>query len=261
MRKFWYAGAVVAGGILLFGAGAPAHADLRAGTGPAEPAGNQLADLLAAADGAAGQDQQRYRTLGKSPLGELRPADLKSAGPTGLLPDGGTPSAMRPVASVRQADAFNGGVPLLGGLGGLPPANALPTPKAGEVSDGSGLPPGGLVLLPAATSRPGLGQAVPGIAKAATSRPSANQLTAGEPATSRATTSRATAAQPATAPPAAAPQPATDEPADTPPTAATDGMPTSAADPGRHEEPVGNEVRRTFSADGRPVAGVDQQYR
>ncbi|MET0494753.1 MAG: hypothetical protein ABW000_16655 [Actinoplanes sp.] len=50
----------------------------------------------------------------------------------------GTPS---PVVSPQESALFDGGLPLLGGLGGQPPANEVPTT---EVS--TGLPIGGLVV-------------------------------------------------------------------------------------------------------------------
>jgi hypothetical protein len=311
VRKFWYAGAVVAGGIFLFGVAAPAQADLLPGTGTADQqADEQLANLLGASNGATVENPLRYSTLGNTPLGAPPLVDFKSGnnsadttnlnrilpgesaqeprpdlpaadvvggavrrpsnalqmnnirGPRlpfdssplsgllgglplfgGLLPDGGTPGMMRPTASANQAEAFNGGVPLLGGLGGVLPVNALPkSKKLTDVPDTSGLPAGGMAIIPAAT------------ATASTARPGVPQI----PATGRPTPAPSSGAtQPAPADDATdAGQPAKNEaPKDQAKPAATPD------DPRLHEEPVDGEARRVFSSDGRPVAGVDQQYR
>jgi hypothetical protein len=301
VRKFWYAGAVVAGGIFLFGAAAPAQADLLPGTGTAEQqADEQLAGLLGRSNGATVENPLRHSTLGNTPLGapplldyaagnngtdlnptltgesaedprpnlpaadvvsgalsrpigdpdtrnvnvpQLNGVDGMSVGDlpmrsvfsdiplfNGLLPDGGTPSATRPTTA-RQAEAFDGGVPLLGGLGGLLPVNSLPTTNPiGEAPDTSGLPAGGMAVIPAVQ---------PGQAPA-------------EPADNDVPT-------PATSDPAK-PAPAKSGPA----TPAADETPTPAVtpdDPRLHEEPIDGEARRDFSPDGRPVAGIDEQYK
>ncbi|GIM93525.1 hypothetical protein [Paractinoplanes toevensis] len=301
MRKFWYAGAVVAGGIFLFGAAAPAQADLLPGTGTAEQqADEQLANLLGRSNGATVENPLRHSTLGNTPLGapplldvaggnngtDLKPAltgesaddprpnlpaadvvsgalsrpigdansrnvnvpQLNGMGGmsvgdmpmrsvfsgiplfSGLLPDGGTPSAVRPTTP-RQAEAFRGGVPLLGGLGGLLPVNGLPTADpVGEAPDTSGLPAGGLAVIPAAAT----GQAPAEPAADDTPKPAASDP--------------------------AKPAPATSSPAEP----AADETPTPAAtpdDPRLHEEPIDGEARRDFSPDGRPVAGIDEQYK
>jgi hypothetical protein len=275
VRKLWYAGAVVASGLVLVGA-TPAQADLLPGTGTAEQqADEQLADLLGQSNGINVQNPLRYSTLGGTPLGsrpvmqfkagqnspdlnpmlpgesaaEQRP-DLPAAdvvggalhqagslsqqnatglpirslpvsdllgrlGFGGLLANGGASAVQRP--TVRQAEAFGGGMPLLGGLGGMLPVNELP--KSGDKPDVTGLPAGGLAVLPAATTPPLFGQNAP--------------------------------AAPAAADPAAttAEQPAADQ----------DAAPD---DPRLHEEPIDGEAsHRQFSPDGRPVAGVDQQYK
>lgn len=285
MRKLWYAGAVVAGGIFLFGAAVPAQAGLLPGTGTAEQqADEQLTDLLGQSNGLNVENPLRYSTIGSTPLGaqpvmsfksgqntpdlnpvlpgesgrlprpalgntELPDADvigapqrLGAALPTrtmnmhqnlplqqlpivgqlfgGLLPSGGTSSLLQQ-PTARQTELFDGGMPLLGGLGGLLPSNTLPQVDGGPdvpgAPDVSGLPAGGMTVVPAF----------------------------GKPA----------AQKPAVAPAA----PEKPKPAATP------------DDPRLHEEPVDSdatpsatpatEPRREFSADGRPVAGIDEQYR
>src|SRR4051794_12351789 len=282
VRKMWWASAVVAGGIILLGT-APAQADpLLPGTADAQqqtnnalnyvlnktngmvvstedpfgagsPVGVQPGDnstgvpsalsrenpgaprpALPAADvvggalprpaGAAGALPLRRLPIRRLPIGTMNlvGGGLPLLG--GLLPDGGTPSlAERPTKS--QAESFDGGIPLLGGLGGVPPVNSLP---GTDVPDVAGLPGGGvLVLDPAeAPRRPAAPSAAP------------------------------TTAAPAVAAPA---DPASSAPAAT-------AAPVSSAtpdDPRLHEEPVDGEAshRRAFTPDGRPVAGVDQQYK
>ncbi|MEU4239188.1 hypothetical protein [Actinoplanes sp. NPDC026619] len=296
MRKFWYAGAVVAGGIMLFGAAAPAQADLLPGTGTAaQQADDQLATLLGATDGATVENPLRYSTLGTTALGApplvdykagKNGADLKGVLPGksaeesghdlpaadvvgdalrrptsdmrnvdlpqtpfgnspltgffggvpvfgGLLPNGGTPSGFR-TTGVDQTESFDGGLPLLGGLGGVLPVNGLS--KARPVDDApdlSGLPAGGMDILPAATD-PGTGA-------------DATPPTAASPAPDQ--------SSPSAAPSAAADQPTA--PATDPSSAATPD------DPRLHEEPVDGEASTTrpFTAGGRPVAGIDPQYK
>jgi hypothetical protein len=297
VRKLWYAGAVVAGGIALFGA-TPAQADLLPGSGTAEQqADERLADLLGQSNGVTMENPLRYSTLGQTPLGspplmqfkagqnspDLKPvlpgesgsedrpglpaADVVGgalqqpvgAGPVrrlnmpqlplervfgfglfdGLLADG-APSSFLQRPTMRQAEAFDGGVPLLGGLGGVLPVNDLPdTAPAGTKPDTSGLPAGGLAVLPAAGAAPSTGQTTP----------SATTPAAG-------------------ATPSAAQSPATGQPVDAPTagqSATPTQQPTPAAtpdDPRLHEEPVDDEAaHRQFSPNGRPVAGIDQQYK
>ena len=284
MRKLWCAGAVVAGGFFLFGAAVPAQADLLPGTGTADQQlDGSLTDVLGQSNGINVENPLRYSTMGTTPVGappvlqfragqnspDLNPVlpgestreprpDLPAADVVGtpqrlrdglpvrnvnvqqlplrnlplfgllggLLPSGGTPSLMQRPTS-RQAELFDGGMPLLGGLGGMLPVNGLR--KVGDgpdtigVPDTSGLPAGGIAIIPAATEPPAFGKP---------------------------------AAQPAVDQPAAD-QPAADQPSqDRPKPAATPD------DPRLHEEPVdGESPRHEFSANGRPVAGIDQQYR
>ena len=300
MRKSWYAGAAVAGGILLFGA-APAQADLLPGTGTAEQqADERLTDLLGRTNGITvdplGHSSLNNTPAGQNPLlqyrsgrntpeldrvlpGEPRPS-LPAANVVGgalrrpsaarphdhrpvrdlpvrrfpirslplfgigglpllggLLPDGGRGIA-DDRTTTRQAEMFDGGMPLLGGLGGLLPVNEAPrTLPARAEPDTSGMPAGGTAVRP--------GRTKPGHTKSARSA-------------TPATTPAATAATPAASePPAVAdPAAATDKPAPQP-TATPD-------DPRLHEEPIDDETteqRRPFSADGRPIAGIDEEYR
>jgi len=290
VRKLWYAGAVVAGGIFLLGAAVPAQADVLPGTGTAEQqADEQLTNLLGQSNGLNVENPLRYSTIGGTPLGsqpimnlksgqntpdlnpvlpgesahlprtalgntELPDADvigapqrLGDALPThgmnmhqnlplqglpivgqlfgGLLPSGGTPSLLQQ-PTARQAEVFDGGMPLLGGLGGLLPSNTLPQvdggPNVPGTPDVSGLPAGGMTVVPAI----------------------------GKPA---------------------AQQPAAQKPAVAPPTQAWPKPAVTPDDPRLHEEPLDSdatpgatpstEPRREFSPDGRPVAGIDEQYK
>ena len=126
--------------------------------------------------------------LGAEPA-QADPRDWARLGRTlGLGPDGRAPiDVTRPTA--RELELYGGGIPLLGGLGGLPPANTAP-----DAQDRSGMPPGD---LPPAT-------------------------------------------------PAPSPTPA-----------------STMDDPRLHEEPLDGEVSHTrdFTPDGRPIAGVDPQYK
>jgi len=259
VRKLWYAGAAIVGGIVLFGA-TPAQADLLPGTGTAEQqADERLADLLGQSNGITVANPLRYSSLQDTPVGstpvtqfkagqnspdlnpllpgesanEPRPqlpaADVVGGAlrrPGGAAPLGGLPIQQLPIRNlplsglfggglpllgglnpdgrmpsaaqrptVGQAEAFEGGVPLLGGLGGLLPVNEAP---AGDVPDTSGLPAGGVTMLPSLDE------------PAAQGRPA----------------------------PAATPE-----------------------DPRLHEEPIDDEASpRTFSPAGRPIGGVDPQF-
>ncbi|MFI7542923.1 hypothetical protein [Actinoplanes sp. NPDC049599] len=86
-------------------------------------------------------------------LGTLVPADLLGGGllGNGLLGGGLTPDG-RPAAAwaPRESALFEGGVPLLGGLGGLLPANETPRtlPATGDDTP-AGMPAGGTPVDPA----------------------------------------------------------------------------------------------------------------
>jgi hypothetical protein len=276
VRKLWYAGAVIASGMLLFGA-SPARADLLPGTGTAEQqADEQLAGLLGQSNGINVSNPLRYSTLRDTPAGSRpvmqfhsgqnspdlnpllpgrAPGEARPALPAadvaggalrpgnglplrnllaqlfgGLQPNGGMSSVLqRP--TTRQAEAFDGGLPLLGGLGGVLPVNDRPRTPDGSGPDVAGLPAGGVAIIPAATT---VTASVP--------------PTFGQPA-----------AQPAAAQPAAPVQPAGEPAAPAPEQPKPDVTPD---DPRLHEEPIDNETApRPFSADGRPVAGVDQEYK
>jgi hypothetical protein len=81
-------------------------------------------------------------------LSNLIPANLLGGGLLGggLTPDGRTASAEAP----RESALFDGGVPLLGGLGGLLPANETPRtlPATGDDTP-TGMPAGGTDVDPA----------------------------------------------------------------------------------------------------------------
>jgi hypothetical protein len=129
---------------------------------------------------------------GKAGLSGLIPGNLLGGGLLGggLLPDGRTASAEPP----RESALFDGGLPLLGGLGGLLPANEVPDTSPADGDDVSGMPAGGSDVDPATVD------------------------------------------------------PAMDEPVD---------------DPRLHEEPIDDEAggkKRAFSGGGRPVAGEDRDY-
>ncbi|WP_127498581.1 hypothetical protein [Actinoplanes solisilvae] len=320
MRKLRYAGAAIAGGIVLFGA-APAQADVLPGADvAAQQADARLADLLGQSNGLNVDNPLQYSTLSDTPLGRspvaqfsagqnspdlnpllpgesatdhrpqppaasvvrrprtLLPGVPGSSGLPGLsglsgqgLPVQGLPVQGLPVRdlpllgdrslpllgdllpsgqtrsfgqrpTMRQAEMFDGGLPLLGGLGGLLPANESPrTPPAGDGPDLSGLPAGGMAILPAALN----GSAA---APAAGSEPAASEPAASEPA----------------APAPVAEQPAQDKPAKPTKAKPAKSHPVETPeDPRLHEEPVDDDTveDRPFSSEGRPVAGVDEQYR
>ena len=235
MRKWFYAGAV-AGGFLLLGA-APAQADVL----PA-PAGDRLGWLTG--DG-AGQGLGPDPAGGPGPagplvggltggatrgggLGSLIPADLLGGGLLGggLTPDGWTGAA----GPQRESALFDGGVPLLGGLGGKLPANESPRtlPATGEGTP-TGMPAGGTAVDPALAD-PALADPAP----------------SGPPATD----------------PAVTPQPSTVDPTPSVPTGQPKGQ--TVDDPRLHEEPVDDEAggrQRPFSPGGRPIAGEDEDFR
>jgi hypothetical protein len=78
------------------------------------------------------------------PVGDL----LNGGGLPGLMPDGSAPGGPAPVAS-KESGLLGGGVPLLGGLGGLLPEPARTLPA--DVPDTSGMPGGGTAVDPADT--------------------------------------------------------------------------------------------------------------
>jgi hypothetical protein len=165
---------------------------------------------------------------------------------SGVMPNGqqqSFDSLDRPTA--EPTESAGDGMPLLGGLGGALPVEGLPSVPGGDVPDLAGLPGGGMaVLAPAASS-------------------------AADPTTDPATGPTVAPSLDPTSAPALDPNPAT-APAPAPAkhkdkvkpagTAAT--APAGPADPRLHEEPIDGEAgQRTFSPDGRPVAGIDQQYK
>jgi len=320
VRKLWYAGAALTGGIILFAA-SPAQADLLPGVdAAAQQADERLADLLGQSNGVNVDNPLGNSTLKDTPAGRNPVAQFKAGqnspdldpllpgrsgepnggqrrglvpggesardlqddeepaadvvrSPTSALPLQDFPVQRLPIfgseglpllsgllpsgqvrdfnerPTMRQAEMFDGGVPLLGGLGGLLPANGSPrTPSdddaprtlpATDEPDLSGMPAGGVAIMPAATT--------PAADAPATS-------TSPAPAQPTQPTQPARPAQPQKPnkqQKQAKPQPT--------PTATPD-------DPRLYEEPVETDdteepERRPFSSDGRPVAGVDQQYR
>jgi hypothetical protein len=141
-----------------------------------------------------------------------------------VMPDGqqqSFDSLDRPTAG--ETESTTGGLPLLGGLGGALPVDGLPSVPGGNGPDLTGLPGGGLAVLAPATD------------------------SAAAPAADH------TAATPTAAPPKHKNK--------VKPTASASAS-AGPADPRLHEEPIDGEAApRTFSPDGRPVAGVDQQYK
>jgi len=290
VRKLWYAGAAVASGIILFAA-SPARADEQP-TSPQLLPGNSVAppfgDLLSGAGGYAlnsvrgagsmamsgggqalngandaarqaknGLDRVRRPTNnlhvtvpldGSRPLTRVQPGTNSPA----LLPRSanGLPSA----DVIDPLQPGNGGGGLLGGnlfgqlplLGGLMPNGQqqaftpsfdpsldpwLDRPTAGDTESlpllGGLLPVPGTPDVPSVSGLPGGGMAVLAPATAWHDK-----------------------AKPANSAPAA--------PAATPSTAAPSSV--APVDPRLHEEPI-DPSERTFSPDGRPVAGIDQQYK
>jgi hypothetical protein len=297
VHKLWIAGAAAASGLILFTA-SPARADDQPSSPQLLP-GNSVAppfgDLLSGAGGYAlnsvrgagstamsgagsalsgastaaheannGLDRVRRPTNnlhvtvpldGSRPLAQVRPGtnspsvlprsaqDQPPANVTGpLLPQ-------MPQTSINDGDGLLGGIPLLTGLlpSGQPQGftdgpssfdrptvaeaeslpllgGILPAPGTPDVSDVSGLPGGGMAVL----------------------APVAGTHHKTKPSTP--------AAAPSSATPSVA---AASTPAATPSTAAASSI---AADPRLHEEPI-DPSERTFSPDGRPVAGVDQQFK
>ena len=198
--------------------------DLASGLLPNEKTGPNLP----AADVAGGTLPRPARMLGGLPIGGgLLGGRLLSGGLPlfdGLMPDGQQTfdAAQRPTGG--QAESFDGGMPLLGGLGGMLPANSLPRSlPGGTVPDITGLPGGGMTILAPASSVTSSPTSVPAAVASATAQ-----------------------AVPAVASSAPAEPAGSAEP----------------ADPRLHEEPIDGEAgHRVFSPDGRPVAGVDQEYK
>lgn len=147
MPKWFFAGALAAG-LLLLGA-APAHADL-------VPVPDPLTLVAPLAEEVPGPGVDPANGLGlQSPLGgplaHLKPGsndpDLTAVASGVTRP--ARPAPVRPLReSARGPALFEGGEPLLGGLGGLLPANGTPAGAAA-----SGLPPGG-TSVPASASAP-----------------------------------------------------------------------------------------------------------
>lgn len=285
MRKYLYAGAV-AGGFLLLGA-APAHADVQpapagaqqdagalggllGATGGLDPAGglgisdplggsgrlldvrpgNNSADvpgaagnLIPAQDGVPAARTGLGRAGDRTARSGQRPAteDLPAVG-------GGLPVSNLPISNLPISNLLGGGLPLVGGL--LPNGRSAGLSRADQESGllGGDLPLlGG--LLPTVPSAPA-GRAVSGLPAGGTDVPAAQDPT------------QDPAQDPAQNPGQPAQVPAQPKPAKGPAKPAAD--PATANDARLHEEPTDPEDnggnRRAFS-DGRPVAGVDPDYK
>jgi hypothetical protein len=191
----------------------------RTGLGGAKPA-KPAADVVGGTPLDAIQDDNF--AVADMPVGRL----LSGGGVPGLglMPDGSAPLAPAGPSN-RESGLLGGGVPLLGGLGGLLPEPARTLPADGPGT--SGMPAGGTAVD--TPDQPGSDQ--PGSDDPATDEPAT-----GDPATDG---------------------PATGEPA------ATDPDPSGPGDDDKrlHEEPIDNEAGgRSFST-GRPVAGQDPDYK
>jgi hypothetical protein len=181
--------------------------------------------------------------VGGSPLGSVRDDDfgvadvpvgrlLNGGGVPGLglMPDGSAPLAPTGPSS-RESGLLTGGVPLLGGLGGLLPEPARTLPADGP--DTSGMPAGGTAVDPTDTGDP---------------------ADIGDPAATGGPADAAGPDQPAGDPPGkpGSGDPATDDP---------DPSGPGDDDNRVHEEPADDEAGgRSFST-GRPVAGEDPDYK
>jgi hypothetical protein len=165
-------------------------------------------------------------------LGGVVPANLLGGLiPAGLLGGGLTPDGrVAPARAPRESALFDGGLPLLGGLGGLLPANGSPrTLPATAGATPPGMPPGGTPVDPATTEP--------------------------DPTLTDPTLTDPTLTDPAPVDPAGAQagngtnkHKSKDQPVD---------------DPRLHEEPIDDEAggkKRTFSAGGRPIAGEDEDF-
>ncbi|MGX6603677.1 hypothetical protein ACWKSP_16260 [Micromonosporaceae bacterium Da 78-11] len=237
MRKLWYAGAVTAGGILLFGA-SPAQADRL----PGAPRSGDLWSATAGAQQLRGNavGQRTDQTLNANLLPEsLLPGSGRRGllgrgligrgllggglGPNGSVPTGGA----RPTA--RQTEMFGGGLPLLGGLGGLLPVNSSP-----RTPDTSGLPAGGTPIAAPANASPV--SASPKVDDPRGDDP-VRESPAGDDTPGR---------------PGRTPSPTVHARPSTTPSATGARLPKA---PGTASAP------RTFSGGGRPIAGVDPEYK
>lgn len=294
MRKWWYAGATLAGGVFLFGAASPAQADLLPGTGTVvQQADQRLAYVLGEPNGAKVENPLRYSTLKDSSLGgnpalqfrsgknspdlnPMLPGETDEGERPGLPASDTVGSLTRPngeprlqlqrlplsdlVGDQRQLVTTPGLLPTTGtsGLGLLPQAADVGLLPTGDASDSGPMS----ADEPDQTERPwarrteagmpllgGLGgllpvESLPGILPAGTV-PDASGLPAGG-----LSVIPADAPDPGFAITGTNQRPAGDKPT---PAAVPD-------DPRLHEEPIDGE-HRSFTADARPVAGVDGEYK
>jgi hypothetical protein len=125
--------------------------------GPEEPTGRaQDAGLLPASlPVARGAGAKHSRTSGGRGrvAGGLPTGSLTGLIPTGLLGGsllgGGLLSAAGGGGAARESALFDGGLPLLGGLGGLMPVNETPDTHPADDDDVTGMPAGGTLVDPA----------------------------------------------------------------------------------------------------------------
>ncbi|MEV4345570.1 hypothetical protein AB0J83_13940 [Actinoplanes sp. NPDC049596] len=256
MRKSIVAGAVLAGGIFLFGA-TPAQADLLPGTGTGtaeQQLDERLADLLGQSNGVNVENPLRYSSLNGNPVTDNPVLQFKAPRTSTpdlnpLLPGN---AANEPKPQLPAADVVGGtlqrtrngqvlekplrDVPPTGQ--GLPlqqlPLRQLPIRNLPLLGNSGGLPVVGGLLMPDGQPAPALDRP---IARSARSTHPDTPDTSGLPAGGMAVIPAATAApKPGKLKPAAAPE-----------------------DPRLHEEPI--DEHRPFSAEGRPIAGIDKQYR
>ncbi|XVV12337.1 hypothetical protein ACQP2X_47330 [Actinoplanes sp. CA-131856] len=285
MRKTIVAGAVLAGGIFLFGA-TPAQADLLPGVGTdtaEQQLDQRLADVLGQSNGVNVDNPLRYSSLNDSPLAQNPVVGFRA--PTGtpdlnpLLPGNAAnePKPQLPAADVvggtlqrtRNGQALDRPLrdvplqelPLQGSplqqlpLQGSPlqqlPLQQLPLRNLPLLGNSGGLPVVGGLLMPDGQPSAGLTRPSAGL-----NRPIARKAT-GDPADTSGLPAGGMAIIPAADPgfsqakPNKRPKPAA--------AAAPAAASVTPEDPRLHEEPI--DEHRQFSPNGRPVAGIDQQYK
>jgi hypothetical protein len=287
VRKLWYAGAAVASGLILFAA-SPARADDQPSSPPLLP-GNSVAppfgDLLSGAGGYALNSVRGAGSMAMSGTGEA----LQGAGTAGQQARNGLDRVRRPTNNIHMTVPLDGSRPLARVRPGtnspsllsrsaqdLPPASVI-----GPLQPGNGGGDGGLLdgipllngLLPSGQqqsfddpsvdpswldrptvseteSSPLLGGVLPTPAV-----PDISGLPGGGMAV------LAPAHSPAAAVSSAAPVASAAPMSSAAPVSSVAPVSSAApADPRLHEEPIDSN-ERTFSPDGRPVAGVDQQFK
>jgi hypothetical protein len=286
VRKLWYAGAAVASGLILFAA-SPARADDQPSSPPLLP-GNSVAppfgDLLSGAGGYALNSVRGAGSMAMSGTGEA----LQGAGTAGQQARNGLDRVRRPTNNIHMTVPLDGSRPLAHVRPGtnspsllsrsaqdLPPASVIGPLQPGNGGGGGGLL-GGIPLLtgllpsgqqqwfdepsvdPSSLDRPTVSEAESsplfGGVLPTPAVPDISGLPAGGMAVLAPAHSAPSPAATATASPAAPVSSAA------PAAPAAPVSSAAPADPRLHEEPI-DSSERTFSPDGRPVAGVDQQFK